>query len=168
MTACSSAPSRASRSGDETAVRTVIPLKGAPRGDPLVASVDEAVSRCIESHSEEVVATALARYASEGPPGQSPVRHEDVEVLLEDHGAFGCTSQPFEGNLTHYRFTLRRPKARVVLDPPRIEALVFVVETSWAPTDTARFVDIFKAELRGCLERDIRAIALERGLVDAR
>lgn len=156
--------------GFETEARMAVQLRNAPKADDatFLTSVDAEIQKRLESDRESMLDAAIAAYEKERGEDGTKITRENCEVLYEDFAVqeedTAATRKLFEGKVCKFRFTLRKPKARIVPDPTRVEAVVFCVERSWAPGDTLRFPQIFRAEIIDRLNMAIFDVAQKQGL----
>lgn len=156
--------------GFETEIRTAVQLKTSPKAEDatLLTSVDAKVTELLETQREGILTSAIATYDKERLEDGTRITKENVEVLLEDFAVAAeesaATRKAFEGKVTKFRFVLRRPKARLVPEPTRVESVVFCIERSWAPGDTLRFAQILRAEVMDRMAETIYEVAKSQGL----
>jgi hypothetical protein len=174
LAGCASSNPKASQAGYpngfETEVKMAVALKNAPKAEDatLLTGVDNEIAKTLEAERDAILKKALETYEKERPEEGTKITAENVEVILEDFEVAAedtaATRKMFEGRVTKFRFTLRRPKARIVPDPTRVEAVVFCIERSWAPGDTTRFPQVFRAEVMDRLNNAIYELAKKQGL----
>ncbi len=159
--------------GFETEIRSAVALKNSPKTEDatLLTSCDAAVTKVLETERDAMLAAAIDAYTKEQAevgPDRTKITVENCEVVLEDFSVaaedLAATRKMYEGKVTKFRFTLRRPKARIVPDPTRVESVVNCNERSWAPGDTTRFPQIFRAEVMNRINGAIFKVASDQGL----
>jgi hypothetical protein len=156
--------------GFETEIKVAVQFKN-PANDKdasLVSAVDTAVAKTIETDRDKILDVSLAEYEKERGEEGTKISKDVVEVVAEDYQLTAedaaATRKLYEGKTTRFRFTLRRPKARLAPDPQRIEVVLSCVERSWAPGDTLRFAQIFRAALMDQLNEAVYTVAADHKL----
>ncbi len=159
------------KSGFEMEMRSVIQLNASPVDNDHTAfltAVDNEITNCLETEGDAIVNESLKQFDDEGEKEQTKIPRENVEYQLESFSVKveddAATRKLFEGRGTHFRFTLRRAKARIVPEPMRIEVVVSCIERSWAPGDTLRYPQIFRSRVISHLNRRVFNLARDAKL----
>jgi hypothetical protein len=159
------------KNGFEQEIPSVIELKASPADNDHTAfltAVDNEITNCLETEGDAIVAESLKQFEDEGDKDQTKISSKEVEYQLENFSVKveddAATRKLFEGKSTHFRFTLRRAKARILPDPMRVQIVVSCVERSWAPGDTIRFPQIFRTKVINHLNKRVYKLAVEAKL----
>jgi hypothetical protein len=171
LSACSATQTFATVRGFETPVKSAIELQQTPKeGDAttLLTSADAELTKLLENGRDKLLADSIDRFEKARKEPGTIINPKNVEIEVENFAVAAAdetaTRKFPEDKEAHFRFTLRRAKARIVPDPTRIESEITCIENSRSPDDTIPFPQDFRAVLHDTINKTIYDLAKSKGL----